>query len=45
VIYWLLDLLAVGLGIFLMVKAYQHERFRVPVLADIADAIVGKVQA
>src|SRR6266704_1340006 len=30
------------LWIFLMVKAYQHEAFRVPVAAGIADGIAGK---
>ncbi len=30
------------LWIFLMVKAYQGERFRVPIAADIADQIFGK---
>jgi uncharacterized membrane protein len=30
------------LWIFLMIKAYQHETFRVPVAANIADGIAGK---
>jgi uncharacterized membrane protein len=32
-------LISVILWIFLMVKAYQHQLFRVPVAADIADGI------
>ena len=32
-------LISVILWIFLMVKAYQHQLFRVPVAADIADSI------
>jgi uncharacterized membrane protein len=38
----LLDLGAFVLWILLMVKAYQGERFRVPVVADIAEQIFGK---
>lgn len=30
------------LWILLMVKAYQGERFRVPIAADVADSIIGK---
>jgi uncharacterized membrane protein len=42
-----LIVLAIGvlcliLWILLMVKAYQHETFRVPIAADIADNIAGK---
>lgn len=41
-IYWLIELTAFVLWIVLMVKAYQHERFRVPVAADLAEKIFGK---
>jgi uncharacterized membrane protein len=37
-----LGLLTVILWIFLMIKAYQHELFRVPIAAPIADGIAGK---
>lgn len=37
-----LDLLCFILWILLMVKAYQGERFRVPVAADLAEKIFGK---
>lgn len=35
-------LVGVVLWILLMVKAYQGEKFRVPIAADIADSLVGK---
>jgi len=38
----LLHLLTFILWIFLMVKAYQGEKFRVPIAADLADQIFGK---
>ena len=38
-LYALLGLVGVILWILLMIKAYQHETFRVPVAADIADSI------
>jgi len=38
----ILQLLGLVLWILLMVKAYQGERFRVPVAADIADSLVSK---
>jgi uncharacterized membrane protein len=38
----LLGLLTIVLWIFLMIKAYQHELFRVPIAAPIADGIAGK---
>ena len=41
-IFWLLDLVAFVLWIVLMIKAYQGERFRVPIAADLADQILGK---
>lgn len=42
VIYMLISLAAFVLWILLMIKAYQHERFRVPIAADIAEKIFGK---
>jgi len=41
-IFWLLYLAGFVLWIVLMIKAYQGERFRVPVAADIAEKIFGK---
>ena len=38
----LLSLAAFVLWILLMVKAYQGERFRVPIAADLAEKIFGK---
>jgi len=38
----LINLVAIVLWILLMIKAYQGERFRVPVAADIAEKIFGK---
>jgi len=35
-------LVALVLWIVLMIKAYQGEKFRVPVAADIAESIAGK---
>ncbi|HTZ99679.1 MAG TPA: DUF4870 domain-containing protein [Candidatus Aquilonibacter sp.] len=40
--YWLIGLVSFVLWIVLMIKAYQGERFRVPVAADIAEKIFGK---
>lgn len=37
--FFILGLVGVILWILLMVKAYQHETFRVPIAADIADSI------
>jgi uncharacterized membrane protein len=37
-----LGLLGVILWILLMIKAYQHELFRLPIAAPIADGIAGK---
>jgi uncharacterized membrane protein len=37
----LIGLLGFVLWILLMVKAYKHETFRVPIAADIADSIAG----
>jgi len=42
VLIHLLHLLTFILWIFLMVKAYQGEKFRVPFAADLADQIFGK---
>jgi len=41
-LYHLLQLIGLILWIVCMIKAYQGERFRVPVAADIADKIFGK---
>jgi uncharacterized membrane protein len=41
-LYGLLDLAAFILWILLMIKAYQGERFRVPIAADLAEKIFGK---
>jgi len=41
-LYRLIGLLGVVLWIVLMVKAYQGERFRVPIAADLAEKIFGK---
>lgn len=38
----LLGLITFILWILLMIKAYQGERFRVPVAADLADSLAGK---
>ncbi len=40
--YGLINLLGLILWILLMVKAYQGERFRIPVAADIAEKLFGK---
>src|ERR1700688_2306330 len=41
-LYGLISLVAFVLWIILMIKAYQGEKFRVPVAAGIADSIAGK---
>lgn len=41
-IYRLLELITLVLWIILMIKAYQGEKFRVPVAAEVADSIFGK---
>lgn len=41
-IYRLVDVVGLVLWIVLMIKAYQGEKFRVPVAADVADSIAGK---
>lgn len=38
----IVDLVAFVSWIVGMIKAYQHERFRFPLVADVADQIVGK---
>jgi uncharacterized membrane protein len=41
-VYWLVELTGFVLWIVLMIKAYQHERFRVPIAADLAEKLFGK---
>jgi len=41
-LYRLLQLIGLILWILLMIKAYQGEKFRVPVAADLADKFFGK---
>jgi uncharacterized membrane protein len=41
-VIWLIALVGFVLWIVLMIKAYQGEKFRVPVAADLADRIFGK---
>ena len=41
-LYSLIGLVELVLWILLMVKAYQGERFRVPIAADLADKLFGK---
>jgi uncharacterized membrane protein len=41
-IFALISLIGLVLWILLMIKAYQGERFRVPVAADIAEKLFGK---
>lgn len=41
-IFRLVQLLGLVLWILLMIKAYQGERFRVPIAADVAERIFGK---
>jgi uncharacterized membrane protein len=41
-LFLLLGLVGLVLWIFLMIKAYQHEMFRLPMAADIADGIAAK---
>jgi len=38
----LVSILGAGLWILLMIKAYQGEKFRIPLAADLADQIFGK---
>ncbi|HKV03746.1 MAG TPA: DUF4870 domain-containing protein [Candidatus Acidoferrales bacterium] len=40
-LYWLLGVVGFVLWILLMIKAYQGERFRVPVATDLAEKIFG----
>ncbi len=40
--YSLISLVAFVLWILLMVKAYQHEKFEVPIAAGIAKSFAGK---
>jgi uncharacterized membrane protein len=39
---WLVSIIGFVLWILLMIKAYQGEKYRVPVAADLADQIFGK---
>jgi uncharacterized membrane protein len=39
---WLVSILGIILWILLMVKAYQGERYRLPIAADLADQLFGK---
>jgi uncharacterized membrane protein len=41
-LFGLVDLVGFVLWILLMIKAYQGERFRVPIAADLAEKIFGK---
>jgi uncharacterized membrane protein len=41
-LYWLVNLGVFILWLLLMIKAYQHERFRVPIAADLAEKFFGK---
>jgi uncharacterized membrane protein len=41
-LYWLVGVVGFVLWILLMIKAYQGEKFRVPVAADIAEKLFGK---
>ena len=40
--YRILDVVSLVLWIVLMIKAHQGQRFRVPVVADIAESVFGK---
>ena len=39
---WLVSIIGFVLWIMLMIKAYQGEKYRVPIAADLADQIFGK---
>jgi uncharacterized membrane protein len=39
---WLVSILGFVLWILLMIKAYQGERYRLPIAADLADQLFGK---
>jgi len=41
-IYPILGVLIFGLWIFMMYKAYQHEKFMLPVIGNIAEGMAGK---
>jgi uncharacterized membrane protein len=43
IVFWLVRLVFFVLWILLMVKAYQRQMFRVPLAANLADMLVGKV--
>jgi uncharacterized membrane protein len=40
-LFRLLEILGLGVWIICMAKAYQHERFRLPVVADLVDKLFG----
>jgi uncharacterized membrane protein len=42
VVFWLIGIVTLVLWILLMIKAYQHELFKVPIAAGIAESIAGK---
>jgi len=41
-IYPILGVLIFGLWVFMMYKAYQHEKFMLPVIGNIAEGMAGK---
>jgi len=41
-LYWVVSLVALVLWILLMIKAYQHQKFEVPVAGEIAKNLAGK---
>lgn len=41
-LFWLIGIVGFVLWIVCMIKAFQGEKFRVPIAADLADSIVGK---
>jgi uncharacterized membrane protein len=41
-ILWLVSIIGLVLWILLMVKAYQGEKYRIPLAADLADKVFGK---
>lgn len=42
VLFGLISLLTLVLWVVLMIKGYQHERFKVPLAGDLAETIIGK---
>ncbi len=41
-VHGIIDLAGIVIWIVGMIKAYQHERFRIPFAADLADQLIGK---